>query len=123
MQGLRKSYGDVVALDGVDLTIAAGEICALLGPNGAGKTTLVATVCGLRRPDRGSVTVNGVDAVSHPEEARRHLGYAPQELAIYPTVRSRGSWLLRLHRCQTEATVSGRPAFAAGRKAEWGPPT
>lgn len=81
-----KRYGDVVALDGVDLTVAAGEICALLGPNGAGKTTLVSIVCGLRHPDAGSVTVNGIDAVRDSARARRHLGFAPQELAIYPTV-------------------------------------
>lgn len=89
VEGLRKSYGDVIALDGVDLSIAEGEICALLGPNGAGKTTLVSIVCGLRRPDAGTVTVNGIDAVKHSGRARQHLGFAPQELAIYPTVRVR----------------------------------
>lgn len=87
--GLHKSYGDVVALDGVDLSVEAGEICALLGPNGAGKTTLVSIVCGLRRADAGSVTVNGVDAVRDSAAARCHLGFAPQDLAIYPTVRVR----------------------------------
>ncbi|MFZ6002296.1 MAG: ATP-binding cassette domain-containing protein [Actinomycetota bacterium] len=86
VRGLRKSYGDVVALDGVDLSIAEGEICALLGPNGAGKTTLVSIVCGLRRPDAGEVTVNGIDAVERSALARRDIGFAPQELAIYPTV-------------------------------------
>ena len=89
VEGVRKSYGDVVALRGVDLSIGAGEICALLGPNGAGKTTLVSIICGLRRPDAGSVTVNGVDAVNDSGRARCHLGFAPQELAIYPTVRVR----------------------------------
>lgn len=84
--GLQKRYGDVVALDGVDLSIAEGEICALLGPNGAGKTTLVSIVCGLRHPDAGSVTVAGIDAVRDSQQARRHLGFAPQDLAIYPTV-------------------------------------
>lgn len=86
VRGLHKSYGAVVALDGVDLSIAEGEICALLGPNGAGKTTLVSIVCGLRRPDAGTITVNGIDAVKSSALARRHLGFAPQELAIYPTV-------------------------------------
>lgn len=86
VEGVRKRYGDVVALDGVDLAVDAGEICALLGPNGAGKTTLVSIVCGLRHPDAGSVTVNGIDAVRDSGQARRHLGFAPQELAIYPTV-------------------------------------
>lgn len=84
--GVRKSYGDVVALAGVDLRIGEGEICALLGPNGAGKTTLVSIVCGLRRPDAGTVRVAGIDAVADSQQARHHLGFAPQELAIYPTV-------------------------------------
>jgi ABC-2 type transport system ATP-binding protein len=87
--GLRKSYGAVAALHDVDLSIAAGEICALLGPNGAGKTTLVSIVCGLRHPDAGTVTVNGIDAVNRSQEARCHIGYAPQELAVYPTLRVR----------------------------------
>lgn len=84
--GLEKSYGDVVALAGVDLTIEEGEICALLGPNGAGKTTLVSIVCGLRRPDAGTVVVDGVDAVLDSQTARRSIGFAPQDLAIYPIV-------------------------------------
>jgi ABC-type multidrug transport system ATPase subunit len=52
VQGLHKSYGGVVALDGVDLDIRAGEICGLLGPNGAGKTTLVSIVAGCATPTR-----------------------------------------------------------------------
>ena len=86
VEGLRKAYGDVVALDGVDLGVAAGEICALLGPNGAGKTTLVSIVAGLRHANAGSVTVNGVDALHHSDRARQFIGLAPQDLAIYPTL-------------------------------------
>ena len=89
VHGLRKSYGDVVALDGVDLDVAAGEICGLLGPNGAGKTTLVSIVAGLRDADAGEVFVNGVDALKHSSAARSFIGLAPQELGIYPTVRVR----------------------------------
>lgn len=87
--GLTKSYDGVLALDHVDLQIAEGEICALLGPNGAGKTTLVSIVCGLRHADSGTVSVNGIDAITRSQEARCHLGFAPQELAIYPTLRVR----------------------------------
>ena len=89
VQGLCKAYGGVVALDGVDLNIEAGEICGLLGPNGAGKTTLVSIVAGLRHADAGRVTVNGIDALADSSEARRFIGLAPQELGIYPSVRVR----------------------------------
>lgn len=84
--GLRKSYGSTVALAGVDLAVGAGEIVGLLGPNGAGKTTLVSIVAGLRRPDRGTVGVAGIDALAHPVRARRQLGLAPQDTGIYPTL-------------------------------------
>lgn len=84
IQSLTKTYGEVVALDGVTLTVGPGEIVGLLGPNGAGKTTMVSIVCGLRRADEGSVRVNGVDALAHPQRARRHIGLAPQDLGIYP---------------------------------------
>ncbi len=86
VKGLRKSYGSVVALDGVDLEVGRGEVVGLLGPNGAGKTTLVSIICGLRRADAGSVLVNGVDALAHPQQARHYIGLAPQDLGIYPVV-------------------------------------
>lgn len=86
IQGLRKSYGPVRALRGVDLHVDAGSVVALLGPNGAGKSTTVSIVAGLRRPDAGSVTVGGVDAVRHPRAARALIGVAPQDLAVYPVV-------------------------------------
>ena len=61
VRGLRKSYGDTVAVDGVDLDISRGEVFALLGPNGAGKTTTVEILEGYRRRDSGEVTVLGAD--------------------------------------------------------------
>ena len=86
INGLRKSYGDHEVLRGVDLRAEPGEIVGLLGPNGAGKTTLVSIVAGLRAPDGGSVNVDGIDALAHPDRARRVLGLAPQELGIYPVL-------------------------------------
>src|SRR3954454_14975 len=65
--GLRKSFGEVTAVDGVDLVVAPGEVVALLGPNGAGKTTAIELMLGLREPDAGTVTVFG----EAPREAIR----------------------------------------------------
>ena len=62
VEGVHKSYGDVVALDGLSLTVDAGDVVALLGPNGAGKTTLISCIAGLRQVERGSITVDGIDA-------------------------------------------------------------
>jgi ABC-2 type transport system ATP-binding protein len=89
IENLRKSYGSVDALAGVDLEVGAGEIVALLGPNGAGKTTLVSIVAALLRPDSGQVRVSGIDPHAHPQEARRHLGLAPQETGVYPVLSAR----------------------------------
>lgn len=94
IRGLRKSYGEIPALRGVDLDVAAGEIVALLGPNGAGKTTLVSIVAGLRKPDAGVVEVDGLDALRHSAEVRRRIGLAPQETGIYPVVSVRRNLLL-----------------------------
>ncbi|MDX1657520.1 MAG: ABC transporter ATP-binding protein [Nitriliruptorales bacterium] len=84
IRGLRKAYGEVVALAGVDLDVPRGRIVSLLGPNGAGKTTLVSIVSGLRHADAGTVRVGDVDALRHPQQARQLIGLAPQELGLYP---------------------------------------
>jgi ABC-2 type transport system ATP-binding protein len=81
-------------LRGVDLEVAPGEIVGLVGPNGAGKTSLVSIVAGLRRPDAGEVTVGGLDVTKHRQEVGRLLGLAPQELAVYPTIRVRDNLVL-----------------------------
>lgn len=77
-----KSYGDVKALDGVDLKVEAGSIFALLGPNGAGKTTLVRILTTLLRPDSGTVTVGSHDAINDPQAVRGVIGLAGQNVAI-----------------------------------------
>ena len=86
IEGLRKSYGRVQALRGIDLTVEPGSVVALLGPNGAGKSTTVSIIAGQRRADAGSVTVGGVDAMRNPRAARALIGLAPQDLGIYPVV-------------------------------------
>src|SRR5688500_16176362 len=89
VEGVRKAYGSVVALDGVDLDVAPGEVVGLVGPNGAGKTSLVSIVAGLRRPDSGSVEVGGVDVTkpSNRDKLGMLVGLAPQETAVYPTIK------------------------------------
>jgi ABC-2 type transport system ATP-binding protein len=89
VQGLSKAFGPRQALDAVSLAVAPGEIAALLGRNGAGKTTLVSIVAGLRRPDSGRVAIGGVDALAEPRRARAHLGLAPQDTGVYPTLSCR----------------------------------
>jgi ABC-type multidrug transport system ATPase subunit len=81
--GLTKRYGPRLALDGVSLELAAGEVVGLLGPNGAGKTTLVSIVAGLRRADGGTVHVAGLDVAASPRRARALVGYAPQDSGVY----------------------------------------
>jgi ABC-2 type transport system ATP-binding protein len=81
-EGLRKSYGSTVAVDGISLEIPAGQIFGLLGPNGAGKSTTIGMLSGLLLPDAGRVEVAGGDPGK--PESRRRLGVAPQSLAIYP---------------------------------------
>jgi ABC-2 type transport system ATP-binding protein len=85
-KGLRKRWGPVQALDGFDLTIAAGEICGLMGHNGAGKTTFARICAGLERPDAGTVIIDGIDIATDGRTARVLVGLAPQEIALYPTV-------------------------------------
>lgn len=94
IEELRKSYGEVVALRGVDMDVSAGEIVSLLGPNGAGKTTIVSIVAGLRRADAGVVEVDGLDALRRSSEVRRRIGLAPQDLGIYPVVSVRNNFRL-----------------------------
>jgi daunorubicin resistance ABC transporter ATP-binding subunit len=76
--GVRRSFGKVCALDGVDLLVRAGTVTALLGPNGAGKTTLVRILATLDRPDRGRVEVLGFDAVRRPAQVRARIGLTGQ---------------------------------------------
>ena len=82
LRGLRKVFGRP-AVDGLDLTVRAGELYALLGPNGAGKTTTLRMVTGLLKPDEGSVRVFGVDALADPIAAKRIIAWLPDEPMLY----------------------------------------
>lgn len=85
-RGMAKRYGDVVALQGVDLDVAAGRIVSLLGRNGAGKTTLLSTIAGLVAPDAGTVEIDGTDVAADRYAAARLIGIAPQDTGIYPVL-------------------------------------
>jgi ABC-2 type transport system ATP-binding protein len=88
-QGLRRSYGDLLAVDGVGFHISAGETYGLLGPNGAGKTTTISMVTGLLDRDGGEVLVAGEPLTTRTVAAKTAIGYVPQELAIYPDLSGR----------------------------------
>ena len=81
--GLRRAFGGILVLDGVDLDVHAGEGVALLGANGSGKTTLLKTVATLQRPSRGSVTVAGHDVARDAEQVRRQVGLVAHGSYIY----------------------------------------
>jgi ABC-2 type transport system ATP-binding protein len=82
LRGLCKSF-DRPAVDALDLTIYGGEFYSLLGPNGAGKTTTLRMVAGLLRPDFGSITIDGIDALKHPETAKQITAWLSDEPMIY----------------------------------------
>ena len=81
-EGLVKTFGDVRALDGVDLDVPEGTVLGLLGPNGAGKTTTVRCLTTLLRPDSGSAVVAGIDVLKHPDAVRRSIGLSGQFAAV-----------------------------------------
>lgn len=81
ISGVTRKFGTLTALDGVSLSVGSGECLGLLGPNGAGKSTLMRVIAGRVLPDAGSVQVSGTAAGSR--EARRGMGWIPQELALY----------------------------------------
>jgi ABC-2 type transport system ATP-binding protein len=83
LERFRKVFGATVAVDGLDLCIAAGSIYGLLGPNGSGKTTCIRAICGLLKPTSGAVRVLGADAHADRLRIRPSLGYMPQQPALY----------------------------------------
>jgi ABC-2 type transport system ATP-binding protein len=88
-RGLTKRFGRTQALAGLDLVVSPGRVVALLGPNGAGKTTFVRAVATLLRPDRGTLSVAGIDALRHPARVRQVIGLAGQFAAVEPAMTGR----------------------------------
>jgi ABC-2 type transport system ATP-binding protein len=85
-RGLRKRFGRATALDGLDLTVAAGEVHAFLGPNGAGKTTTIRILLGLLRKDGGDVSLLGGDPWRDATTLHRRLAYVPGDVTLWPTM-------------------------------------
>jgi ABC-2 type transport system ATP-binding protein len=115
-EGVRKRFGKVEALAGLDLVASRGQVTAVLGPNGAGKTTLIRAVATLLRPDSGSLRVAGIDVTRHPEQVRRIIGLAGQYAAVEPAMTGRENLRMiarlfgqsRRHAADSTSTVLGR---------------
>jgi ABC-2 type transport system ATP-binding protein len=91
--GLKKVYGKVNALKGVDLRVRSGTIFGLVGPNGAGKTTLIKALVGALRPTAGTIRVLGLDPLEQRWALRRQIGYMPQSTALYDDLSARANIL------------------------------
>ena len=89
VERVRRSFGDLVAVDDVSFEVRDGEILGLLGPNGAGKTTTLSMISGVLKPDSGRVLVDGRDIWLEPTEVKRRLGVVPQEVAVYEDLTAR----------------------------------
>jgi len=108
-EGLVRRFGDLTAVDGIDLTIPAGEIYGFLGPNGAGKSTTVRMLCTLLAPSAGRALVAGYDVATNPGDVRLRIGVALQDAALDP--KQTGAELLRL-----QGVLYGLPKRAMARR-------
>src|SRR5215217_7983197 len=88
-RNLRKAYGDLVAVHDLSLRITDGETYGLLGPNGAGKTTAISMIAGVLEPDAGDIILAGERVTVRAARTKRHIGYVPQEIAVYPDLTAR----------------------------------
>ncbi|MGH8533961.1 MAG: ABC transporter ATP-binding protein, partial [Gammaproteobacteria bacterium] len=83
VHGMTKRFGDLTAVNCIDLQVRTGEICGFLGPNGSGKTTFIRMLCGLLRPDAGSGTCLGYDVITESDAIKRQAGYMTQRFSFY----------------------------------------
>lgn len=87
--GLRKHFGEMRAVDGLDLTIPRGSFYGIAGPNGAGKTTAIRMIIGSLKPDAGEISVDGVSVWPNPREAKSHLGFVPDNPVLFDRLTGR----------------------------------
>ena len=101
IENLTKRYGSVYALDDISLEIEKGEVVGLLGPNGAGKSTAMNILTGYLSATSGSVTIDGIDILENPVEAKKRIGYLPEQPPIYPemTVEEYLNFVFDLKKC------------------------
>ena len=107
-QGLVKKFGDITAVDNIQFDVAKGEIFAFLGPNGAGKTTTIKMLTTLLRPTSGSVSLDGLDPVTHQTAARRQFGIVFQDPASMTNSRPTRTWIF------TACCIASRRNFVRG---------
>lgn len=84
IRGLTRQFGDLTAVDRMELDIAEGEIFGLVGPDGAGKSTTMRMLTGVLKPTGGRATVSGIDVIEEPERVKEHIGYMSQRFGLYP---------------------------------------
>jgi ABC-2 type transport system ATP-binding protein len=108
VENLKKYYGSVHALDGLDLQVASGSVYGFLGPNGAGKTTTLRILTGLARPTSGRASVAGVDVLKDGHALAPHIGHLPEEPAVYPWMNPREflDYLGRLYGMDSRARLA-----------------
>ena len=100
---MHKRYGAATVLDGVDLSVHAGQVVAIQGPNGSGKSTLLRIAATLTSPTSGQLAVNGVDAVKHSADARRHIGSVMHSPMLYSDLTVRENLSLFAKLCQLDS--------------------
>jgi len=83
VEGLTRVFGDFIAVDHIDLRVAAGTVFGFLGPNGAGKSTTIRMLCGILRPTSGRAVVGGFDIAREADELKNHIGYMSQKFSLY----------------------------------------
>ncbi|TDC40089.1 ABC transporter ATP-binding protein [Micromonospora sp. 15K316] len=115
LESLTRSYGRVVALDGVDLEVRAGELMTLVGPSGSGKSTILRLIAGLDRPERGRILVDGQD-VSRVPPHRRSVAMVFQDYALYPHLTVLGNLLFGLRVRRVRRDEAERRARAAAER-------